>query len=96
MGFKDLTLVMVNSDISSSENIENPDQLAPEGIHTVSTLIENACLQLECCRLTGYRPLVKSVYQKNIFFHFSTKTYVAGTQKNRLNETVLLSTKNIC
>ena len=27
---------------------------------------------------------------------FSTKTYVVGTQKNRLNETVLLSTQNIC
>ena len=24
------------------------------------------------------------------FFYFSTKTYVLGTQKNRLNETVLL------
>ena len=28
--------------------------------------------------------------------YFSTKTYVVGTQKNRLNETVLLSTQNIC
>ena len=28
--------------------------------------------------------------------NFSTKTYVVGTQKNRLNETVLLSTQNIC
>ena len=27
------------------------------------------------------------------FSYFSTKTYVVGTQKNRLNETVLLSTK---
>ena len=35
-------------------------------------------------------PLAKSVYQKLIFL-FSTKTYVVGTQKNRLNETVLLS-----
>ena len=26
--------------------------------------------------------------------YFSTKTYVVGTQKNRLNETVLLSTQN--
>ena len=26
------------------------------------------------------------------FSYFSTKTYVVGTQKNRLNETVLLST----
>ena len=25
-----------------------------------------------------------------------TKTYVVGTQKNRLNEAVLLSTQNIC
>ena len=41
-------------------------------------------------------PLVKGAYQKNIFFYFSTKTYVVGTQKNRLNETVLLSTQNIC
>ena len=31
-----------------------------------------------------------------IFSYFSTKTYVVGTQKNRLNETVHLSTQNIC
>ena len=37
------------------------------------------------------RTLVKSAYQKSIFY-FLTKTYVVGTQKNRLNETVLLST----
>ena len=29
-------------------------------------------------------------------FSFSTKTYVVGTQKNRLNETNLLSTQNKC
>ena len=28
----------------------------------------------------------------NYFSYFSTKTYVVGTQKSRLNETVLLST----
>ena len=28
------------------------------------------------------------------FSYFSTKTYVVGTQKNHLNETVLLSTQN--
>ena len=27
--------------------------------------------------------------------YFSTKTYIVGTQKNRLNETFLLSTQNI-
>ena len=30
---------------------------------------------------------------KEYFFYFSIKTYVVGTQKNRLNETILLSTK---
>ena len=30
------------------------------------------------------------------FFYFSTKTYVVGTQKNRLNETVLLGIQNKC
>ena len=33
---------------------------------------------------------------KIYFSYFSTKTYVVGTQKNRLNETILLSTQNIC
>ena len=33
---------------------------------------------------------------QNFFSYFSTKTYVVGTQKNRLNETVLLSTQNTC
>ena len=40
------------------------------------------------------RPLDKSAYLKIIFSDFSTKTYVVGTQKKRLNETVLLSTQN--
>ena len=41
-----------------------------------------------------YRPLVKSAYQKIIFLIYKTKIYVVGTQKNCLNETVLLSTQN--
>ena len=32
---------------------------------------------------------------KNHFSYFSTKTYVVGSQKNRLNEMILLSTQNI-
>ena len=31
-----------------------------------------------------------------LFSYFSTIIYVVGTQKNRLNETVLLSTQNTC
>ena len=36
------------------------------------------------------------LYLEGTFSYFSTKTYVVGTQKNRLNEMVLLSTQNIC
>ena len=36
------------------------------------------------------------VRNENLCSYFSTKTYVVGTQKNPLNETVLLSTQNIC
>ena len=30
------------------------------------------------------------------YIYFSSKTYVVGSQKNRLNETVLLMTPNTC
>ena len=33
---------------------------------------------------------------ENYFSYLSTKTFVVGTQKNRLSETVLLSTLNKC
>ena len=33
---------------------------------------------------------------RKIIFLFLDQTYVVGTQKNRLNETVLLGTSNIC
>ena len=36
------------------------------------------------------------VRTKKFVFLFLDQTYVVGTQKNRLNETVLLSTQNIC
>ena len=38
----------------------------------------------------------RSVCLKIIFSYNSTKTYVVGTQKSHLNETILLSTLNIC
>ena len=47
-------------------------------------------------RVQAFKPLDKSTYQKNNFLILSTKTYVVGTQKNRLIETGLLSTQNIC
>ena len=39
---------------------------------------------------------VKGAQSKYFLIYFSTKTYVVGTLKNRLNETVLLSTLNLC
>ena len=44
------------------------------------------------------RPLVKSAYQKIIFLISQPKHnfYVVGTQKNGLDEMVLLSTQNRC
>ena len=43
--------------------------------------------------LSGLKLRVRTI---KYFSYFKTKTYVVGTQKNRLNETVLLSTQNIC
>ena len=41
------------------------------------------------------RPLDRSVLLKIIFSNFSFKKYVVGTEKNCLNEMILLSTGNI-
>ena len=36
------------------------------------------------------------VHTKKLIFLFLNQTYVVGTQKNHLNEAVILSTRNIC
>ena len=41
------------------------------------------------------RTLVR-VRNENLISYFSIKTYVVGTQKNRPNETVPLSTQDSC
>ena len=51
------------------------------------------------CTFLGHVCLHIWYVNKNSFCYFrifSPKTYVVGTQKNRLNETVLLSTENTC
>ena len=42
------------------------------------------------------RPGLLRVSNKNYFSYFSSKTYVMGTQKNCLNEMVLLNIQNKC
>ena len=53
----------------------------------------------------GHSPPFRGIIQEGLLSvtkestclkHFSSKKYVEGTQKNRLNETVLLSNQNIC
>ena len=46
-------------------------------------------------KIWAIRPPDKSAYWGNYFRYFSSKTYVVDTQKNRLNETVLLSTQKL-
>ena len=45
-------------------------------------------------RLAEFSPSASHMIKKNPYF--STKTYAVGTQKNHLNEVVLLSTQNTC
>ena len=58
-------------------------------------IIQSTIASLECKKY-GISGLQIECVIKNHFFHFSTKTYVVGTRKNCLNETVLLNTRNIC
>ena len=51
------------------------------------------CIRLPREIVIVRRPRPLREHKKNSYF--STKTYVVGTQKNRLNETVLSSTQNI-
>ena len=48
-----------------------------------------------CGILYGKQAFSLECVTTKYFSFFSTKTYVVGTQKNRLNETALLSTHNI-
>ena len=68
------------------ENCVDPDQLpsmkpADQNPHCFSSFNETQTFREECII-------------DNYFSSFSTKTYVVGTQKNRLDETVLYSTQN--
>ena len=51
---------------------------------------------LHSLTLAVWTGLQLRVRTKKLFYYFSTKTYVVDTQKNRLNETVILSAQNIC
>ena len=54
-----------------------------DGLNSVSTEFLTWNLPMD------NRPLVQRVRTKKLISYYSTKTNVVGTQKNRLNETVL-------
>ena len=56
---------------------------------------KNIIFKIRRSKVTDYAALIAKCVTENYFSYFSTKTYVVGTQKTRLNETVLLSTKNM-
>ena len=64
-------------------------------MEAINYCTEDKLLNDDTLHVAVVRPLVKSVIKKLIFL-FLIKTYVDGTQKNRLNETILLSTQNTC
>ena len=66
--------------------------LYPHGTAVSFTVIHTICAH----KLLKENLNTSECLIENHFFYFSTKTYVVGTQKNRLNETVLLSTQNTC
>ena len=62
-----------------------------------STSIVPVCKQQRLWQVCAEsRPPDKSVYWKIIFLISQPKHGVVGTHRNRLNETVLLSTQNTC
>ena len=63
---------------------------------TYNSKLHSPRLILECVLSVDPPGLKLRVCTKKLFFLFFDQTYVVGTQKNRLNETVLLSTQNIC
>ena len=67
------------------------------GVHAnLYLFLDTSSFENSYISFAGPRALVKECETKIYFFYFAIKTYVVGTQKNRLNEAVLLSTQNIC
>ena len=85
--------------------------LVPMNIHSIwktPNVIKSGAALYQCIRIaycsiksrslheTGLQLHVRVRNEKLFFSYFSPKIYAVGTQNNRLNETVLLSTENIC
>ena len=60
------------------------------------TIIKREWLMSEILVTEPFLNNLQALRTKTLFSYFTTETYVVGTQKNCLYETVLLSTQNIC
>ena len=84
---------LISTKISCADSCHSPEVLnsSPEYIYIPSRFL--LIKKKNRNRETGSQIIVCNW---NYFCYFSTKTYVVGTQKNRLNETILLSNQNTC
>ena len=73
--------------------IMNPVQFCLGFIFCSFSVTKAAFLADYLYTLSGLQTRVRN---QKLFSYFATKTYVVGTQKNRLNETFLLSIQNKC
>ena len=91
--------ISVTKDCFILANSANPDEMLSYvtfdlGLHC---LIKYLFTVIFSVQINPYlsRPSVKSAYQKINFLILQPK-HIVGTQKNRLNKSVLLATQNIC
>ena len=60
------------------------------------TTVLRSHLEMDCCSYADdYIRGSEQVFSPQYFSYYSTKSYVVGTQKNRLTDTILWSTLNI-
>ena len=93
---RNFTCSKVTYGIFQIANNKGADQTAQAGLHQCcSQTSEDMFSRVKAHIHDIHRPLVKSV-NPNINFLISQPKHVVDTQKNRLNETVLLCTQNTC
>ena len=87
-------LVLLNLNVSEANSVD-PDQTACTSRSNLICVHTDFMPKL-VLEISIYTSLQIRMRIGKLFLYFSSKTYVEGTQKNRLNETVLLSTQNTC
>ena len=82
--------------MSTFANSEDPDEMQHNAAFCKDLHCRQPRREISCETAQIRSPDRVCCVIENDFSYYSTKIYVVGTQKNRLIETVLLSTLNIC